>query len=59
MDMQLRYWNDGDGLVKTQFYDSQFITRPNAKNLASSLGEILKRNSIAEDASLVNRPSIC
>ena len=22
MDIQLRYWNDGDGLVRTQYYDS-------------------------------------
>ena len=41
MDIQLWYWNDGDCLVKTRYYDSQLITRPNAKNLSSSLGESL------------------
>ena len=59
MDMQLRYWNDGDGLVKTQFYDSQFITRPNAKNLASSLGEILKGIPLQKMHHLsMDRPSV-
>ena len=37
MDIQLRYWNDGDGQAKTRYYDSQFKTRP----MASSLGETL------------------
>ena len=59
MDMQLHYWNDGDGLVKTQFYDSQFITRPNAKNLASSLGEILKGIPLQKMHHLsMDRPSV-
>ena len=38
MDIQLRYWNDGDDLVKNWYYDSQFLSKLNAENLASSLG---------------------
>ena len=41
MNIQLRFWSDGDGLVKTRYYDSQFLSRPNAENLASSLSESL------------------
>ena len=40
MDIQLRYWNDGDDLVKNWYYDSQFLSKLNAENLASSLGEV-------------------
>ena len=25
MDIQLRYWNDGDGLIKTRYCDFQFM----------------------------------
>ena len=41
MGIQLPYWNDVDGLFNTRYYESQFITRPNAENLVSSLGESL------------------
>ena len=41
MDIQLRFWSDSDGLVKTRYYDSQFLSRPNAENLTSSLSESL------------------
>ena len=41
IEVQLRYWNGGDSLVKTRCYDSQFITKPNVENLASSRGESL------------------
>ena len=60
MDIQLRFWSDSDGLVKTRYYDSQFLSRPNAENLASSLSESLtgismqKMHYLAMDGPYVN-----
>ena len=37
MDGGIRFWNNDRGLVETRYYDSQFIRRPNAESLLSSL----------------------
>ena len=31
IDVQIRYWNKTAKLVDTQFFDSQFLRRPNAR----------------------------
>ena len=33
IDVQFRYWNEAAKQVNTRFFDSQFLKRPNAKNL--------------------------
>ena len=33
MDIQIRFWDTQNHCVKTQYYDSQFLYRPNADNL--------------------------
>ena len=37
MDIQIRYWDNNDALVKTRYYDSQFIYGPNGENLLESI----------------------
>ena len=37
MDIQIRFWDDSHALVKTRYYDSQLLNRPNAENLVESL----------------------
>ena len=39
MDGQVRYWNEA---ANTRFFDSQFLKRPNAKNLFDCLMSSLK-----------------
>ena len=42
MDVALRFWNKKKGQVETKYYDSQFLTHPNAENLYSSLERSMK-----------------
>ena len=42
MDVQVRYWNEAAKEVNTRFFDSQFLKRPNAKNLFDCLTSSLK-----------------
>ena len=42
MDVQFRYWNEAPKQVNTQFFDSRFLKRPNAKNLFDCLMSSLK-----------------
>ena len=42
MDVQVRYWNEAAKQVNTRFFDSQFLKRPNAKNLFDCLMSSLK-----------------
>ena len=42
MDAQIRYWNEIAKLVDMRFSDSQFLRRPNAKNLFDCLITSLK-----------------
>ena len=37
MDVQVRYWNEAAKEVNTRFFDSQFLKRPNTKNLLDCL----------------------
>ena len=37
MDMNVRYWDDGNGLVKLNYATSRFFKRPNAENNLSEL----------------------
>ena len=37
MDVQARYWNEVAKQINTRFFDSQFLKRPNAKNLFDCL----------------------
>ena len=37
MDIVIRYFNDGSGLVETRYFDSAFLKRPNAANLQECL----------------------
>ena len=37
MDIQVRYWDNINGIVNTRYLDSTFLKRPNAKNLVDSL----------------------
>ena len=36
MDVVLRFWNEKKGQVETKYFDSRFLTHPNAKDLYSS-----------------------
>ena len=42
MDVQVGYWNEAAKQVNTRFFDSQFLKRPNAKNLFECLTSSLK-----------------
>ena len=42
MDVQVRYWNEAAKEVNTRFFDSQFLKRPNTKNLLDCLISWLK-----------------
>ena len=37
MDVNLRYWNDGNNIAETSYLDSKFLLRPNAENLKCEL----------------------
>ena len=42
MDVKVRYWNEVAKQINTPFFDSQFLKRPNAKNLFDCLMSSLK-----------------
>ena len=42
MDVQVRYWNEVAKQINARFFDSQFLKRPNAKNLFDYLMFSLK-----------------
>ena len=37
MDVSIRYRDDKEQMVKTRYFDSQFLERPNADNLLDSI----------------------
>lgn len=37
LDVILRFWDANDNMVKTRYFDSQFLRRPNAENLINKL----------------------
>ena len=41
MDIQIRYWNESTVMVETRCFDSKFLKRPNAENLAAKLNDAL------------------
>ena len=41
MDVVIRYWNETIGNVETR-YDLKFLSRPNAKELLSSIEDVAK-----------------
>ena len=42
MDVALRFWNEKKGQAETKYYDSQFLSRPNAENLYAGLETSMK-----------------
>ena len=42
MDLQIRYWNDENNIVKTNYYDSQFFSRPNKDNIYHAINTSTK-----------------
>ena len=42
MNVVIRYWNETSGNVETKYYDSKFLTRPNAKELLSNIEDVAK-----------------
>ena len=36
-DVNVRLWNECRNIVKTRYYDSKFLDRPNAENLFESI----------------------
>ena len=37
MDVSIHFWDDKEQMVKTRYFDSQFLKRPNADNLLDSI----------------------
>ena len=37
MDLQARYWDEKERQVRTRYFDSKFLNRPNATNLDTAL----------------------
>ena len=37
LDVNVRFWNECRNIVKTRYYDSKFLDRPNAENLFESI----------------------
>jgi hypothetical protein len=42
MDMNIRYWDEKEGLVKVNYFTSRFFERPNAENILNELRTALK-----------------
>ena len=42
MDVVIRYWNETIGNVETRYYDLKFLSRPNTKELLSSIEDVAK-----------------
>ena len=42
MDVVIRYWNETIGNVETRYYDLKFLSRPNSKELLSSIEDVAK-----------------
>ena len=42
MDVVIRYWNKTAGNVETRYYDSKFLSRPNAKQLLKNIENVAK-----------------
>ena len=42
MDVHIRYWDNENGLVKSNYLDSRFVFRPNADNLHDELHNALQ-----------------
>ena len=45
MDIQIRLWDNEEGVVKTNYLNSQFIKRPNAENLHNELHTSLNKTT--------------
>ena len=39
MDVNVRFWNESRNIVKTKYYNSKCLDRPNAENLFESIGD--------------------
>ena len=51
MDVSIRYWDDKEQMVKTCYFDSQFLERPNTDNLLDSIKlstERLRKESLLQ-----------
>ena len=42
MDVVVRCWNETAGNTETRYYDSKFLSRPNAKELLSNMEDVAK-----------------
>ena len=40
MDVVIRYWNETAGNVENRYYDSKFLSRPNAEEILSSIEDV-------------------
>ena len=43
MDLQIRFWDIDAAIVRTRYYDSKFVLRPNADNLFVALQSVLTK----------------
>ena len=49
MDLYIRYWSETENIVKTRYFDSQFLKRPNAENVAKSIEASLSKHKIPKE----------
>ncbi len=49
MDVHIRYWSEESCMVKTSYFDSQFMRRANAENLTTAINNSIQSHGITKD----------